>query len=158
MTAGEVGVPLEKQGAWPSGDERREPDGGRPELHCWNCDASLAELPRPITRHMNCPACFEDLHCCRMCRHFRANATAPCADERAEPPVHKEGANFCDYFRPVSNRYRQGSNERQARAKAGLNALFKPAETSPQGQGESVASGHGEEDEARRRLNDLFRS
>ena len=124
------------------------------ELGCWNCGASLAALPRPITRHMNCPACFEDLHCCRMCQHYRANATDPCADERAEPPVHKEGANFCEFFRPKPDAYRPGSNARQARAKANLDALF-----SGSGEGcaaESAAPMH-ERDEARSKLDDLFR-
>ena len=131
-------------------------EGGR-ELTCWNCDASLAELPRPITRHMNCPQCFEDLHCCRMCRHYRANATSPCADERAEPPVHKEGANFCDYFRPASNRYRQGANERQHRAKADLNALFGSA---GEGSGAEAQPVHEtpEASEAKRKLDALFAS
>ena len=134
------------------------PAKGAPELKCWNCAASLAELPRPITRHMNCPACFEDLHCCRMCRHFRESASSACDDERAEPPVYKEGANFCGYFRPAGDVYRQGRNERQAQAKAGLNALFADREATgerhavPESQGAASA-----EDDARRRLDALFR-
>lgn len=134
------------------------PAKGPPELKCWNCAASLAELPRPITRHMNCPTCFEDLHCCRMCRHFRESASSPCDDERAEPPVYKEGANFCDYFRPAGDGYRQGRNERQAQAKAGLNALFADREaTSGQRAALESQGAASEEDDARRRLDALFR-
>ena len=125
-----------------------------PVLRCWNCNASLEALPRPITRHMNCPQCFEDLHCCRLCRHFIDNATNPCADDRAAPPTHKEGANFCDFFRPAVGSYRAGANERQAEAKSRLGALFaEPA-------GESDAEPKAEapaEDDARRRLDALFR-
>ena len=134
------------------------PAKGAPELKCWNCAASLAELPRPITRHMNCPACFEDLHCCRMCRHFRESASSPCDDERAEPPVYKEGANFCDYFRPAGDGYRQGRNERQAQAKAGLNALFADREATDERHAAPESQGAAsEEDDARRRLDALFR-
>ena len=94
------------------------------DLQCWNCAASLRDLPRPVTRHMNCPKCFEDLHCCRMCRHFLDNATDPCADERADPPTRKESANFCDFFQPSGVSYRTGANERRVQAKSNLDALF----------------------------------
>lgn len=124
------------------------------DLACWNCGAALAELPRPITRHMNCPACYEDLHCCRMCRHFTDNATNPCADERADPPVHKEGANFCDFFRPAADSYRAGRKEQGERAQAMLSALFSNR------AGEDAAEKRAPDAEAaaaRRKLDDLFR-
>ena len=135
------------------------------DLECWNCGASLDELPRPITRHMNCPACFEDLHCCRMCRHFLDNATSPCADERAEPPVHKEGANFCDFFRPAMRGYQTGRRERQARAQSRFAALFAPegdADTPEASENARDADVHDESEPdaasaARRKLQDLFR-
>lgn len=133
---------------------------GHEALTCWNCDASLAGLPRPITRHMNCPACYEDLHCCRMCRHYRDNATAACADERAEPPTHKEGANFCDFFRPAAGSYRSGTSERQTHAKSRLDALFgseRRAAPRAAEAGEPPPGPDAEENEARRRLDDLFR-
>lgn len=118
------------------------------ELKCWNCGASLAELPRPITRHMNCPACFEDLHCCRLCRHYRPNATSPCAEDRAEPPVHKEGANFCEFFRPSTEAFRPAATTRRTAAKVRLDALFS---------GEGGESGADpDNDAARRKLDDLF--
>lgn len=124
------------------------------ELGCWNCGASLAALPRPITRHMNCPICFEDLHCCRLCQHYRAKATDSCADERAEPPVHKEGANFCDFFRPKPDACQPGSNVRQARAKTNLDALFSDRGTEPTAE---PAEPNDEQGEARRKLEDIFR-
>ena len=129
-------------------------------LACWNCNASLSELPRPITRHMNCPQCFECLHCCRMCRHFVDHAPGACAEERAEPPVHKEGANFCDYFSPQAGSYRAGSNQRAARAKSSLRTLFgKDAaadaqDTDRPGTPDEAAT---EADQARRKLDELFR-
>ena len=67
---------------------------------CWNCGRDLADIPRPISRHNNCPACFSDLHCCRMCKHFLPERVGVCAEDRADPPVEKENANFCDFFRP----------------------------------------------------------
>ena len=127
-------------------------------LECWNCGASLDDLPRPITRHMNCPKCFVDLHCCRMCSKYAPKATISCIDERAEPPVNKENANFCDYYRPTSA-YRQGSVERQASAKARLDALFGAGagEDEDSEADDSIEEqGDDKESEARRRLDDLF--
>ena len=129
-------------------------------LECWNCGASLDDLPRPITRHMNCPECFEDLHCCRMCRNYAPDASITCTDERTDPPVNKENANFCDYFRPT-NAYRAGSKERQAGAKSKLDALFGggvPAgeDAGSADSGDAVVADDDKEAEARRRLNDLF--
>ena len=129
-------------------------------LECWSCGASLDELPRPITRHMNCPECFEDLHCCRMCRNYAPDASITCTDERTDPPVNKENANFCDYFRPT-NAYRAGSRERQAGAKAKLDSLFGGDD--PVGENaesadsdDTVDLGDDQQAEARRRLEDLF--
>ncbi len=128
-------------------------------LECWSCGASLDDLPRPITRHMNCPECFEDLHCCRMCRNYAPDASITCTDERTDPPVNKENANFCDYFRPT-NAYRAGSKERQAGAKAKLDAMFggddpagEDAESTDRGD---VDPGDDKQAEAKRRLDDLF--
>ena len=130
-------------------------------LECWSCGASLDELPRPITRHMNCPECFEDLHCCRMCRNYAPDASITCTDERTDPPVNKENANFCDYFRPT-NAYRAGSRERQAGAKSRLDALFgagDPGEDAESTDSPGTADPDDEKQaEARRRLDELFGS
>ena len=130
-------------------------------LKCWSCGASLDELPRPITRHMNCPECFEDLHCCRMCRHFTDNATNPCAEERAEPPVHKEGANFCGFFRPASDSYRAGRKEKGEQARSNLTALFSnsDAEDTPSEDAGTPAEEAADDAAAiaRRKLEGLFR-
>lgn len=92
-------------------------------LVCWNCGASLDDIPRPISRHANCSACFEVLHCCRMCRHYMPEKRPYCDHERAEPPVEKESANFCDYFKPT-NRFSEKDTARSDQAKSELDALF----------------------------------
>lgn len=132
-------------------------------LQCWNCGASLSGLPRPITRHMNCPACFEDLHCCRLCRHYAPNAAASCDEERAEPPVRKETANFCEFFRPRTDAFELRSRSRSADARASLESLF----ASPRGEDGGNAEGAQDmkdagdagdaESAARRAIEALFR-
>ena len=51
---------------------------------CWNCGRDLADIPRPISRHSNCPECFTDLHCCRLCKHFLPERVGICAEDRAD--------------------------------------------------------------------------
>jgi len=63
------------------------------------------------------------LHCCRMCRHYEPDKRPYCSHDRVEPPVVKENANFCDYFRPT-NRFVATDAERSGKAKSDLDALF----------------------------------
>lgn len=123
-----------------------------PELLCWHCGASLAEIPLPISRHANCEKCFEVLHCCRMCRHYEPDRRPYCGHERAEPPVEKESANFCDYFKPA-NRYESEGTEMAGRARHNLAALFGE---SPDPDATSAPDDHGHADHPRSRLDDLF--
>ena len=129
------------------------------EVVCWNCGVSLRGVPRPISRHANCPKCFEDLHCCRLCRSFAPGVAGHCEDERADPPVHKETANFCDFFRPAAQAYRATRGERRDAAKARLDALFGAAEQraapSPENDAKERPPTPGEA--ARARLEALFR-
>ncbi len=95
-------------------------------LHCWSCGNSLDDVPRPISRHEHCKACFEALHCCRLCRHFRTDITTQCDEDRADPPPIKENANFCDWFRPASGAFQASRASKSDTAKDSLGALFTP--------------------------------
>ena len=95
-------------------------------LVCWNCGSTLVDVPRPISRHENCPQCFEVLRCCRMCRHYNADKRPYCDHDRAEPPVEKANANFCDFFKPA-NRFEASNGSRANQAKSELDALFGEA-------------------------------
>lgn len=93
------------------------------DLNCWNCGASLAEIPRPISRHANCLQCHAELHACRLCRHFEPRRPTQCTEDRAEPPTRKDIANFCEWFEPTA--VADGRVlDRNAAAKAKLDALF----------------------------------
>jgi hypothetical protein len=137
------------------------------ELSCWNCGTSLDDLPRPISRHANCPQCFTEVHCCRMCRHYDVKATEQCQEERAEPPTNKEVANFCEWFEPRTGAYRARRTDAQDRARAKLDALFggsSSGETDPADETDSTASDAPnetrpmtKEEEARAKLEALFK-
>ena len=129
-------------------------------LECWNCGAPLDDIPRPISRHATCGACFEELHCCRACRHFRPDITGECDEDRADPPVKKEVANFCDWYAPKSGAYQHSTGDRRDDAKDKLDALFDAA--SDDGQGEELTGPDvqerelSKEDETRAKLDSLF--
>ena len=93
-------------------------------LLCWNCGTSLEDTPLPISRHSNCPKCFEVLHCCRLCLNYAPGRPSDCDHERADPPVIKEGVNFCEYFKPNKDAYNPTTKANQQTAGTEFDALF----------------------------------
>lgn len=93
-------------------------------LLCWKCGASLRDVPRPLSRLSQCPDCFSDLYCCRMCRKFAPKYIAKCSDERADPPQNKQGANFCDWFSPDPDAFSGREQSAEQQSKDALAALF----------------------------------
>ena len=87
-------------------------------LQCWRCGASLASLSLPLSRQDQCPDCSVYLHNCRMCSFFDPAVVEQCREDDAEEVKNKEGANFCDYFRPnpTAHDARYVSAEGQARS------------------------------------------
>lgn len=59
-----------------------------------------------------------------MCQHYRDLDHAKCAEDRADPPVIKENANFCEFFRPNRNAFDPRSSKASGAAKSRLDALF----------------------------------
>jgi hypothetical protein len=134
------------------------------DLNCWNCGQSLADVPRPISRHEQCGQCFEALHCCRLCRHYRPDLAGDCDEERADPPVVKENANFCDWFRPRGGAFSGTRRGKSTAAREELDGLFGALPTGA--SGEPVADDQSpsadsspelsKDEQARARLDDLF--
>ena len=113
-------------------------------------------MPLPISRHSQCPNCFNDLHCCRLCEHYDPERTAYCFEDRADPPIQKENSNFCDYFRPSLRAFNNAEAIKSIDSKVKLESLFS------KGVGEDATSSNDDgmetkEDEARKALNDLFK-
>jgi len=93
-------------------------------LVCWNCGQALDHLPQPLSRQATCPACFHELHCCRLCQHLDPRATTTCLEDRADPPVQKDNANFCEFFSPQVQAFRPADTNHSKQAREQLNALF----------------------------------
>lgn len=120
------------------------------QLVCWKCGASIGELPLPLARLAECPACRVELHVCRMCTFYDTGVAKACREPVAEEVKDKTRANFCDYFQVKRGAYVAPDHAAQSAARAGLDALFGG---SGDGAGAPVAA---PEDDARRRLDELF--
>lgn len=132
-------------------------------LVCWNCGASLADVPRPISRHASCDRCFNELHCCRLCRHYDPQRTLQCFEDRADPPLQKENANFCDYFSPRANAFEGATADRSDAARSRLDGLFGKSDAAPADDSERQIEAQeplpetpSPEELARKKLDDLF--
>jgi len=121
-------------------------------LRCWNCGEPQDDIPLPISRHANCAKCYEVLHCCRMCIHLDPVKQGQCDHDRADPPVNKENANFCEYFKPARNAFKPGSVDRKDSAITKLDSLFGDAD----GEQPDAASPQADQD-GRSELDDLFK-
>lgn len=136
-----------------------------PVLTCWNCGESLTEVPLPISRHENCPQCFTELHCCRLCRFYDPGIPDQCEEDRADPPVNKEVGNFCEWFQPQMESFQSTRTQKKAASLNKLDSLFgEPnAETDTERSEEpgqtdvtSNSTPATKEDETRAKLDSLF--
>ena len=129
-------------------------------FQCWHCGKSL-QVIMPFSRREVCDACNADQHVCHMCQHYDPHISDQCREDRAERVTDKEKANFCDYFKPMANAYKGGSVDKEAAAKAKLEALFGNSNDNPSDDYLSgpIASNNSPQDKneaARKALEDLF--
>lgn len=85
-----------------------------------------------------------------------------CFEDRADPPLQKENANFCEFFSPQSGAFEAQTATRSNAAKGQLDALFHPDCAGPQALEDSeqvstdTDSPPSTAADARRKLDDLF--
>lgn len=93
-------------------------------LVCWRCGRPLGDLPLPLGRRSECPACHAELHVCRMCRHFDPAKARQCREPMAEEVKDKLRANFCDWFQPRTDAHAETGRQPAPGGRAALDALF----------------------------------
>ena len=101
-----------------------------------------------------------------MCQHYRDLDHTKCAEDRADPPVIKENANFCEFFRPGRNVFNPNITQASGAAKSRLDALFGDAPFGDALSGDALSGGDTEVEPAdnwpkdnvqkRSALDDLF--
>jgi hypothetical protein len=123
-------------------------------IECWRCGTAVKSSQLPLTRLEQCLHCHADLYVCRLCRSWNPRYTSKCSHDHAEPPLDRERANFCQYFRPAAGAFRNASAPPGETARAGLEALFGAGseETGTDTGKDSLT----ETERARQALDDLF--
>ncbi|GMQ96034.1 MAG: hypothetical protein BMS9Abin14_526 [Gammaproteobacteria bacterium] len=131
-------------------------------LNCWKCGHALDDMPMPLRRRDECPACGVDLHVCRMCEFYATSVAKSCREPVAEEVTDKERANFCDYFRGLSGVHAAGGVGEAEAARAQLEAMFgvdgNTGDQSTDSDPESLMERkRAQAEEARKQLDALFR-
>ncbi|MDH3872342.1 MAG: hypothetical protein OEU44_09015 [Gammaproteobacteria bacterium] len=125
-------------------------------LVCWRCGAAVKPDQRPINRLEQCRGCQADLHVCRLCRSWNPRMTGYCDHDHAEPPLERERANFCQYYKPRPGAFTPGEQDVDRDARKELDSLFeKPPDDAP-AQDSNEAVGKLESDRTRAELERLF--
>ena len=92
-------------------------------IECYKCNTVLkSENLNNISRSEECPNCYANIRCCRMCKFYDLTAYNECREPTADRIVEKEKANFCDHFQIGSD---QGGKDDKDDHLAAANALFK---------------------------------
>ena len=130
-------------------------------LNCWKCGHALDDMPMPLRRRDECPACGTDLHVCRMCEFYDTSVAKSCREPVAEEVSDKERANFCDYFRGRSLAHAAGGVVEAEAARSQLESLFNVEgkagnQTSAADAQSLMDRKRAEADEARKQLDRLF--
>ena len=100
-----------------------------------------------------CQGCFAPIRCCYMCRSFDVSHRSTCQEDRADPPLEKTNANFCDFFRPGQPARLVPQSWDQSDASAALSALFDEAPAVTDLEGNRTDDGSDDLDQ---KLKDLF--
>ncbi len=130
-------------------------------LNCWKCGHALDDVPMPLRRRDECPACGADLHVCRMCEFYDTSVAKSCREPVAEEVTDKERANFCDYFRGQPGVDSAGGVGEAESARSQLDVMFgvetKGADRSSDTDAETLMDRkRAQADEARKKLDALF--
>lgn len=121
---------------------------------CFRCEEELV-FDVKIARLDTCPNCGAYLHSCRNCRFWSIAAHNQCTENQGEFIRDREAANFCGWFqfRVVGEDTSQQANA----AKAKLDALFGGGGAKSASPAAASTSPMSKEDEARKRLEALFK-
>lgn len=73
-------------------------------VKCYICNTELGLTPeQDASRSDECPGCFANIRCCRMCYFYDTSSYNECREPTADRIVEKEKANFCDHFKLSSS-------------------------------------------------------
>ncbi|MGB0453355.1 MAG: hypothetical protein ACPGJV_06540 [Bacteriovoracaceae bacterium] len=93
------------------------------QIHCHSCKKALDIDPnQKIFKSEECPYCYADLRCCKMCSFYDPSAYNECREPSAQRVLEKEKANFCDFFKLQGA---QSEEEKKENLLSAADSLFK---------------------------------
>jgi hypothetical protein len=92
-------------------------------LTCHQCHHELSLASSLVHRSDECPHCFADLHCCKMCQFYDSSCYNECRETQADRIVEKSKKNFCDFFTITQSHNKEG--EVKVKILSAAEALFK---------------------------------
>ncbi len=93
------------------------------KISCHACHKTLDLEPNAkIMKSEECPYCYADIRCCKMCEFHDPSAYNECRETQAERILEKDKSNFCDFFVLKGGKGRGNDKEN---ALAAANALVK---------------------------------
>lgn len=125
-------------------------------IACPSCGTQYS-FDTSLSFREECERCAADLHVCLTCRFHDRYVENECRETEADYVAQKDRRNLCEYWKPRGGE--REVNEADA-ARAKLEALFggKPqAPSSPTPSATSPSAASSEADEAKRRLEALFK-
>ena len=125
-----------------------------PRYQCYKCEEELI-FEVKVGRLDTCPNCEAYLHSCRNCRFWSPTAHNQCLENQGEYIRDREAGNFCGHFQ--FRRMAEEIGDEAQQAKSHLDSLFGASNTPSAPPSWSVPSGSSSEDQARAKLEDLFK-
>jgi len=93
------------------------------QTNCHSCSETLELNPASkVGKSEECPHCYSDVRCCKMCQFYDPKCYNECQEPNAERIIEKSKSNFCDYFSLSANKKQEGAEQDLLSA---ANALFK---------------------------------
>lgn len=92
-----------------------------------------------------------------MCEFFDPGVAEQCREDDAVEVNNKEGANFCDYFRPNPDAHDSSYVSAETQARSQLDSLFGGAQDGSTKESSGGPSGDEGDDDSLGAAEDLFR-
>lgn len=93
------------------------------DIRCYKCQTVLdLTTESKVSRQEECPKCFANIHCCKMCFFYEPKSYNECKEPVAQRIVEKEKNNFCEFFKLATT---SGHIENKSSLQSAADALFK---------------------------------
>jgi len=70
------------------------------DIRCYKCQTTLdLTVSSKVSRQEECPKCFSNIHCCKMCFFYEPKSYNECKEPVAQRIIDKEKNNFCEFFK-----------------------------------------------------------